>query len=74
MVVSFLQFVSLLLDENFLNSQVSGYVYSASRTIRHSLASVLTVSSLMKVTARKKCWKERENWHQLAAEPRTTYA
>ena len=30
--------------------------------------------ALMKVTTQNKCWKERENWHQLAAEPRTTYA
>ena len=33
MIVSFLQFVGLLVDENFLNSQVSGNVYSASRMI-----------------------------------------
>ena len=47
MVVSFLQFVGLLLDENFLNSQVSGYVYSASRTIQYSLASVLTAIPIL---------------------------
>ena len=35
--------------------------------------SAVTVLNLMKVTTRNKCWKERENWHQLAAEPRTTY-
>ena len=32
--------------------------------------SVVTALSLMKVATRKKCWKERENWHQLTAEPR----
>ena len=47
MVVSFLQFVGLLLDENFLNSQVSGYVYSASRTIQYSLASALTAIPIL---------------------------
>ena len=36
--------------------------------------SVVTMLSLLKVTTRKKCWNERENWHQLAAKPRTTYA
>ena len=37
--------------------------------------SVVTVRvlSLMKVTSWKKFWKERENWHQLAAKPRTTF-
>ena len=47
MVVSLFQFVGLLLDENFLNSQVSGYVYSASRTIQYSLASVLTAIPIL---------------------------
>ena len=47
MVVSLFQFVGLLLDENFLNSQVSGYVYSASRIIQYSLASVLTAIPIL---------------------------
>ena len=42
--------------------------------LRKTNESVVTVLSLMKVTTRKKCWKERENWQKLAAEPRTTYA
>ena len=34
----------------------------------------MEVLSPVKVTTWKKCWKERENWHQLAAEPRATHA
>ena len=63
------------MDEKWSATQ-SGLVQAAEEAPGYAADGNLTglVSSLMKVKTRKKWWKERENRHQLASEPRATYA
>ena len=47
MIVAFLQFVGLVLDENLANGQVLTYVYSSSRVFRSSIQGTLTAIPIL---------------------------